>query len=120
MNWKISHLFFYISSKYTWPIVVLNILVFIISIWGIKNLNVENSFINYFKKDSEIYQGMKLIDQELGGTTPLDIVVKFKNNLSEDQILTQSTSEDDIDIDLEFSDDLFSDSSFISKEIFFY
>ena len=36
-------------------IFVLNILVFIISLWGVKNLNVENSFINYFKKDSEIY-----------------------------------------------------------------
>ena len=119
LNWKISNLFFYISSKYTWSIFLFNILVFIISIWGIKNLNVENSFINYFKKDSEIHQGMKLIDEELGGTTPLDVIIKFKNNLTEDQILTQTTSEDDLDIDLEFSDDLFSDSSFKSKEIFF-
>ena len=36
---------------------------FIISIVGILNLNVENSFINYFKKDTEIFKGMKLIDQ---------------------------------------------------------
>jgi len=38
-------------------------------------LEVENSFIDYFKKDTEIHQGMKKIDQHLGGTTPLDVVV---------------------------------------------
>ena len=58
-------------------IIILNILLFVISIIGIVNLNVENSFINYFKKDTEIFQGMKLIDQNLGGTTPLDIIIKF-------------------------------------------
>ncbi len=49
----------------------------IISIIGITQLKVENSFIDYFSKDTEIYQGMKLIDQKLGGTTPLDIIVHF-------------------------------------------
>ena len=43
--------------------------------FGITQLRVENSFINYFDDDTEIYQGMKLIDEELGGTTPLDIIV---------------------------------------------
>ena len=38
---------------------------------------MENSFINYFKKNTEIYKGMKLIDDKLGGTTPLDIIIKF-------------------------------------------
>ncbi len=41
-------------------------------------LKVENSFINYFDKKTEIYQGMKLIDEKLGGTTPLEIILKFK------------------------------------------
>ena len=80
LNWKINNLFFQISSKNTRIIIIFNILLFAISLWGIKNLNVENSFINYFKKDSEIYKGMKLIDEELGGTTPLDIIIKFKEN----------------------------------------
>jgi predicted RND superfamily exporter protein len=48
---------------------------FIISAIGISRLVVENSFINYFKKTTEIYQGMKVIDQKLGGTTPLDIII---------------------------------------------
>ncbi len=42
---------------------------------GIARLTVENRFIDYFKSDTEIYQGMVVIDRELGGTTPLDIVL---------------------------------------------
>ena len=46
----------------------------IIAFIGVSKLTVENSFINYFKKDTEIYQGLNLIDKELGGTVPLEIV----------------------------------------------
>ena len=60
-------------------------LVIILSIFGISRLEVENSFINYFDKDTEIYKGMKLIDEELGGTTPLEIILKFpKKEISSD------------------------------------
>jgi len=52
-------------------------LVLVLSVVGIGRLEVENSFIDYFKKDTEIYQGMKLIDEQLGGTTPLDVIVDF-------------------------------------------
>ena len=44
---------------------------------GLSKLEVENSFINYFSKKTEIYKGMKLIDEELGGTTPLEVILKF-------------------------------------------
>ena len=53
------------------------IIVIILSVVGISKLEVENSFINYFDKDTEIYKGMKLIDEELGGTTPLEVIIKF-------------------------------------------
>ena len=53
------------------------IIVLILSIVGISKLEVENSFINYFDKETEIYKGMKKIDDELGGTTPLNIIIKF-------------------------------------------
>jgi predicted RND superfamily exporter protein len=46
-----------------------------LSIVGLSQLSVENRFIDYFKKNTEIYQGMSLIDRELGGTTPLDVVI---------------------------------------------
>ena len=58
-------------------IILFNIIFIILSLWGISQLKVENSFINYFKKDTEIFKGMKLIDKELGGTTPLDIIIKI-------------------------------------------
>ena len=53
------------------------IVIICLSLFGITRLEVENSFINYFNKKTEIYKGMKLIDDKLGGTTPLDIIVKF-------------------------------------------
>lgn len=45
---------------------------------GISRLVVENSFIDYFDKSTEIYQGMSIIDQRLGGTTPLDVLINFE------------------------------------------
>ena len=58
-------------------ILSISIILIILSIFGISKLKVENSFINYFSKDTEIYKGMKLIDEKLGGTTPLNIILKF-------------------------------------------
>jgi len=66
-----------VAQKNTKTIFTSALLVVIISIVGISKLEVENSFINYFDKDTEIYKGMKLIDNKLGGTTPLDIIIKF-------------------------------------------
>ena len=60
--------------------------IFIIGIYGTLNLKVENSFVNYFKSNTEIYKGMKLIDDKLGGTTPLDIIIQFKDNQPEEEL----------------------------------
>ena len=63
------------------------IFVIILSIIGISKLEVENSFINYFDKETEIYKGMKKIDDDLGGTTPLNIIIRFpvKNKQAEEE-----------------------------------
>jgi len=53
------------------------LLIVFFSLIGISKLEVENSFINYFDKETEIYKGMKKIDDDLGGTTPLNIILKF-------------------------------------------
>jgi len=53
-------------------------LVLVLSFVGISRLRVENSFIDYFNKDTEIYQGMKVIDECLGGTSSLDVVIDFE------------------------------------------
>ena len=58
-------------------------IVIILSIIGISKLEVENSFINYFNKNTEIYKGMKLIDEKLGGTTPLEVILKFPEKAKE-------------------------------------
>ena len=59
------------------------IIVIVASIIGILKLEVENSFINYFDKETEIYKGMKKIDDELGGTTPLNILLNFPSKKEE-------------------------------------
>ena len=61
------------------------ILIIIFSVVGIFRLEVENSFINYFDKETEIYKGMKKIDDNLGGTTPLNIILKFPTKSKENE-----------------------------------
>ncbi|MGM0769739.1 MAG: efflux RND transporter permease subunit [Pseudomonadota bacterium] len=47
----------------------------VLCVLGMNRLSVENSFIDYFKSSTEIHQGMLTIDDRLGGTTPLDVVI---------------------------------------------
>jgi len=47
----------------------------LVSAVGVSRLRVENSFINYFRPSTEIYQGLKLVDEKLGGTTPLQVLL---------------------------------------------
>ena len=68
-----------VAQKNTKTIFASALFIVVISIVGISKLEVENSFINYFDKKTEIYKGMKLIDDKLGGTTPLDVIVKFSD-----------------------------------------
>tara|TARA_Y100000992_G_scaffold247035_1_gene178480 strand:+ start:1130 stop:3517 length:2388 start_codon:yes stop_codon:yes gene_type:complete len=85
---KITSFLEMISLNYQKPIFIVTFLIICLSVFGINKLEVENSFINYFDKKTEIYKGMKLIDNELGGTTPLEVILKFpktqKNNTEED------------------------------------
>ena len=64
-------------------ILAFSVVLTVVSVVGISMLRVENSFINYFSDDTEIYQGLKLIDEELGGTTPVDILVKFEDDIED-------------------------------------
>lgn len=48
----------------------------ILGLVGMSRLSVENSFMDYFRDSSEIHRGLELIDAELGGTTPLEIVLQ--------------------------------------------
>ena len=81
---KITSLFSKASQNFQKVIFLITGVIIILSLVGISRLEVENSFINYFSKNTEIYKGMKLIDEKLGGTTPLEVILKFgekeKNN----------------------------------------
>lgn len=67
----------------------------VFSLYGIQNLRVENSFVNYFKDSSEIKQGLLKIDKDLGGTVPLEILINFPNKTQQ----TQQTLEDDFEVE---------------------
>ncbi len=74
----------------------------IISGIGISRLTVENSFINYFRSDTEIYQGMKLIDEKLGGTTSLEVLLNLDGSPDEEEVAELDEEEDfeDWDVDV--------------------
>ena len=63
------------TQRFGKPILVASALLFIISGLGISRLQVENSFIDYFDENTDIYQGMVAIDRNMGGTTPLEVIV---------------------------------------------
>ena len=84
----LSHL----SAKHGRSVISVSLLLGIFGAVGISKLQVENSFINYFGKGTEIYQGLKLIDRELGGTTPLEVLIRFD---SEPSINTAQDDQDD-------------------------
>jgi uncharacterized protein len=94
---KLAEIFCSIGLNQRFFVLVFSSIILILSIYGLTRLKVENSFINYFDKKTEIYQGMKLIDEKLGGTTPLEIILKFKdsdskNNKSDDDFFQGSDS----------------------------
>ncbi|MBT6198418.1 MAG: MMPL family transporter [Pelagibacteraceae bacterium] len=107
--------FLSIAKNNSKKIVFIAFLLFISSIGGIYNLSVENSFVNYFKKNTEIYKGMKLIDEQLGGTTPVDIILNF-NEEEYELSLNSSENEEVIDEDIDLEEDFFDDDMFIDED----
>jgi len=89
---KITNMLSNFSKGNTYLIFGSALIVIFLSVFGISKLEVENSFINYFDKKTEIYKGMKKIDDQLGGTTPLDIILKFPTN-DDDKIKDDEFSE---------------------------
>jgi uncharacterized protein len=75
-------------------ILVLALIIAGISVWGISRLEVENRFVDYFKSDSEIHQGLSVIDRQLGGTVTLDIILDADKN-SIDIVESEASDEED-------------------------
>ena len=89
-----------VTEKYGNNILIISLIFSVISVYGITRLQVENSFINYFSNDTEIYKGLRLIDEKLGGTTPVDILL----NLEDPEIIENDEKDEDFeDFDALFS-----------------
>ncbi len=95
-----------LTERHGNKVLITTLLLAFISLYGISRLEVENSFINYFSDETEIFQGLRLIDEKLGGTTPLDVVIKLEDE--EEETIDGEESEFDSIDDL-FAD--FGDSS---------
>ena len=76
------------------------VLVVCFGVYGISKIKVENSFIGYFKESTQIRQGMQVIDTKLGGTIPVDVIVKFKESEPK-----QEKSDEKDDFENEFEND---------------
>ncbi len=109
-----------VVENHPYKILISSIIVIIFSITGSTKLFVENSFIDYFKEDTQIYQGMKVLDQKLGGTTPLDIILTFKDNEVEIETKVEAIeSQDESDEFLyEFNEEM--DEEPTSKEQYWF
>ena len=107
----ITSFFAKLSKNNPRTIFVITGFIIVISLVGISRLEVENSFINYFSKKTEIYKGMKLIDEKLGGTTPLEVILKFpkKNEINDND------DEDEFD-DWENEDDQNDEKYWFTKD----
>lgn len=92
-----------VSDRWRWQVAISAIVLSGLSAWGIGYLSVDNRFIDYFKTDTEIHQGMKVIDTQLGGTTPLEVIVE-RGAIESDFAFIDEESEDD-EFEDEFADD---------------
>ena len=104
-KFNLPKVFANLTKRYSQTILVISFSILIFSFYGISQLKVENSFIDYFKSNTEIHKGMKVIDQQLGGTTILDVTLDFKEK--NDNKISNAPYKGDEDFD-DF-DDLFSE-----------
>ena len=82
-------------ENYPIPILISSVIIFAFSVLGISQLTVENKFIDYFKPSTEIYKGLSLIDQKLGGTATLDVIIDAPESEDEDIDITFDDEFDD-------------------------
>jgi predicted RND superfamily exporter protein len=103
----LTRIFSGLVENYGRPILAIYIMVALMSIIGISKLTIENRFIDHFKKTTEIYRGMEMVDRELGGTTPLDVIVDAPADLiaseDEEKIIFEDELDDESDSETGFS-----------------
>lgn len=58
-------------------IVALGAVLSVVAVVGVQKVSLDNRFVDYFDPQTEINQGMRYIDEQLGGTIPFDVVLSF-------------------------------------------
>ncbi len=101
------------TERHGGKVLALSLGLAVVSAIGMSRLKVENSFINYFSDTTEIYQGLKLIDDKLGGTTPLDVILKF------DDVKEYGPVEESGDDEFDDFEDLFGEEEGNSSDAWF-
>lgn len=102
-------------------VITLSILAALVSAYGISLLKVDNRFIDYFHKDTEIYQGMEAIDRRLGGTMPLEIIIDIAPEVAvAEELEAEEDDEFSDEFDDEFGDDLFADESAEADTVYWF
>src|SRR5690625_329608 len=102
--------FSYVAEHHGGKVVIIALVAAMISAYGLTKLEVDNRFIDYFQEDTEIYQGMSVIDRQLGGTINLDIVLEAPAHAKD----SGAELEDDPFADPD--DDPFADDPFASPD----
>lgn len=92
-----------VTARFRWGILAVSVVVAVLTVVGISKLEVENSFIDYFRKSTEIYQGMEFIDSDIGGTTPLDVTIDF--GVDEEVAESETAVADELGADADVFDD---------------
>ena len=85
---------------------------FVLNLIGISQLTVENRFIDYFKKSTDIHQGLELVDQNLGGTVPLEVMLEADPVQEEEEEFEEDEEFGDYLTELEETQDDFTAKSY--------
>ncbi|PIE39327.1 MAG: hypothetical protein CSA53_02100 [Gammaproteobacteria bacterium] len=118
-----------IADRFGTTIMLCSVGLMVLSVYGISQLKVENRFIDYFHETTEIYRGMELLDSQLGGTIPLDIVLKapatagtlpglesVNGSAEQAPVSDDEWPEQDVSFDGEASDGAFADEDVFAEE----
>jgi len=107
-----------ITARFGKGVLVVAMLMFIFSVVGLNRLEVENSFIDYFDESTEIYQGMVSIDQNMGGTTPLDVIINLYPQDAAAPLVSDIEPVDQLDEELPIDDFFMEQDEFFFEEEF--
>jgi predicted RND superfamily exporter protein len=103
----VTDFFAWLTLRHSVSMIVANLVLAVFILLGLGRLQVENSFIDYFHESTEIHKGMKVVDQRLGGTTPLEVILNFPE--IEPAVSSESADDDFFDDDDDFGEEFASE-----------